>query len=227
MGDAYRALACGLWLAVFSALSFGQAQQKTIPPSSKLAPPIHLSSEQDHQRTMELLHITSLRQGPDGDPKSPNADNFDEAKVSPYSLPDPLRLKNGKKVETVEAWWKLRRPEIVEDFDREIYGRVPKNVPKVHWEVKSTTKEMNGDFPVITKELIGHVDNSAYPFIHVDINLTLSTPAHATTRGRSSWKSRSARRCVQRLPSDFLNHQLPDRRGSSNCWRRVGDMPAL
>jgi hypothetical protein len=183
MGDAYRALACGLWLTVFSALSFGQAQQKTIPPSSKLAPPIHLSSEQDHQRTMELLHITSLRQGPDGDPKSPNAANFDEAKVSPYSLPDPLRLKNGKKVETVEAWWKLRRPEIVEDFDREIYGRVPKNVPKVHWEVKSTTKEMNGDFPVITKELIGHVDNSAYPFIHVDINLTLSTPAHATTPG--------------------------------------------
>ena len=29
-------------------------------------------------------------------------------------------------------WWNKRRPEIVEDFDREIYGRVPKVMPKVN-----------------------------------------------------------------------------------------------
>ena len=91
---------------------------------------------------MELLHITSLRRGPDGDPKSPNAANFDESKVSPnLNLPDPLVLKNGKKVTTEEVWWKQRRPEIVEDFDREIYGRVPKHTPKVNWEVVRTTPE--------------------------------------------------------------------------------------
>ncbi len=54
-----------------------------------------------------------------------------------------------------------------------------KNTPKVNWEVTSTTKEKNGDVPVITKTLLGHVDNSAYPLIHVDIQLTLSTPANA------------------------------------------------
>jgi hypothetical protein len=68
----------------------------------------------------------------------------------------------------------------VEDFDREIYGRVPKVMPAVKWEVSSTAEEMVGDVPVITKQLIGHVDNSAYPQITVDIKATLTTPARAT-----------------------------------------------
>ncbi len=157
------------------ALSHGQDAKK-----AGAAPPAHLTSEQDHQRIMELLHISSLRRGPDGDPISPNAANIDESKVSPYTLPDTLLMKNGKKVDSAAAWWNQRRPEIVEDFDREIYGRVPKDTPKVTWETKSTTKEMNGEFPVITKELVGHVDNSAYPPVTVDIQLSLGTPANAS-----------------------------------------------
>jgi len=141
---------------------------------------VHLTSEQDHQRTVDLLHISVLRRGPDGDPKSPNAANVDESKVPQYSLPDPLALKNGQKVTTAAMWWQLRRPEIVEDFDREIYGRAPANTPKVNWEVTSTTKEAVGDVAVVTKKLVGHVDNSAYPLITVDIQLTLTTPANAT-----------------------------------------------
>jgi hypothetical protein len=142
--------------------------------------PAHLTSEEDHQRMMNLLHITSLRRGADGDPKSPNAANYDESKADRYGpLPDPLVLKNGKRVTTAKAWWTKRRPQIVEAFDTEIYGRVPKNAPAVKWEVVSTTRETNGDVPVITKTLKGHVDNSAYPAISVDIDLTLSTPANA------------------------------------------------
>jgi hypothetical protein len=68
----------------------------------------------------------------------------------------------------------------VEDFDREIYGRVPKVTPAVKWEVTSTTQETNGDVPVVTKKLVGHVDNSSYAAITVDIQLTLTTPANAT-----------------------------------------------
>jgi hypothetical protein len=143
--------------------------------------PAHLTSEQDHQRVMDLLHITSLRRGADGDPKSTYAANYDESKAKPYpKLPDPLRLTNGKKVTTAEMWREKRRPEIVEDFDREVYGRVPKNLPKVTWEVVSTTKEMNGDVPVITKKLRGHVDNSASPLVTVEVDLTLTTPANAS-----------------------------------------------
>jgi hypothetical protein len=138
-------------------------------------------SEQDHKQMMAQLHITSLRPGPSGNPKAPNAANADEAQAMPYtSLPDPLTLKNGKNVTTANQWWTQRRPEIMEDFDREIYGRMPKNLPKVTWEVQSEMKEMNGSFPVITKKLVGHVDNSSYPAIAVNIELTLSTPDGAT-----------------------------------------------
>src|SRR5579885_361345 len=92
---------------------------------------------------------------------------------------DPLVMKDGRRVTTPAMWWNERRPEIVEEFDREVYGRVPKNLPKVAWEVTSTAREMNGDVPVITKKLVGHVDNSADRDIAVDIQLTLSTPAKA------------------------------------------------
>jgi peptidoglycan/xylan/chitin deacetylase (PgdA/CDA1 family) len=128
---------------------------------------------------LDLLHITSLRRGPDGDPKSPNAANVDESKVPPYTLPDPLLLNNGKRVTTPEEWWHERRPQIVEAFDSEVYGRVPQNIPAVHWEVVSTTKETIGDYAAITKKLVGHVDNASYPQITVDIQLSLSVPANA------------------------------------------------
>jgi len=145
-----------------------------------LTPPAHLTSEQDHQRLLDLLHIDALRQGPDGDPNSPRAANFDESKVAPYSsLPDPLRLKSGGRVDTPKLWWQRRRPEIVEDFDRDIYGRVPANAPEVRWHVVRITRDVLGGMPTITKELVGHVDNSSYPLIEVNIQLTLTTPANA------------------------------------------------
>jgi hypothetical protein len=145
------------------------------------APPVQLTSQEDHQRLMDLLHISSLRRGADGrNTEAPNAANYDESKANPYpQLPDPLMLKNKHRVTTAAMWWNQRRPEIVEDFDREIYGRVPKNTPNVTWEVTRTTNEVNGDVPVIAKQLVGHVDNSAYPQITVEIQLTLTTPANA------------------------------------------------
>jgi len=139
-------------------------------------------SAEDHHKMMALLGIKSLRPGRNGmDPNAPNYANYDEARANPYpNLPDPLILKNGQKVTTAQMWRNQRRPEIVVDFDREIYGRVPKNTPKVKWEVTSTTNEKDGEVPVITKQLVGHVDNSSFPAISVDIQLTLTTPADAT-----------------------------------------------
>ncbi len=166
---------------VLLTLVINSQAQSTSSPASALPPPVQLTAEQDHQRIMDLLHITSLRPGVDGDPKSPNAANYNESKANPYSnLPDALRLNHGKKVTQPKVWWNKRRPEILEDFDQEIYGRVPENTPKVNWEVLSTSKELNGDVPVITKRLVGHVDNSSYPLIKVEIRLTLTTPANAT-----------------------------------------------
>jgi len=144
---------------------------------------IQAASAEDHQAMMKQLNITTLRPGANGnDPNAPNAANYDETKANPYpELPNPLKLNNGAMVTTPETWWENRRPEIVEDFDREIYGRLPEHVPSVQWEVTNTANEMVGDIPVITKTLIGHVDNKNYPAITVDIELTLTTPAKAET----------------------------------------------
>src|SRR5688500_15067832 len=137
----------------------------------------------DHKNMREQLPIKRLRPGHSGRAGATNSANYDEAKANPYpDLPDPLTLKDGRKVTTAEMWWKERRPEIVEDFDREVVGRVPRDVPKVTWSVVKEVKDGvvgRGELPVVGKQLAGHVDNSAYPEINVDIQMTLVTPANA------------------------------------------------
>jgi hypothetical protein len=149
--------------------------------STDLPPVVHLTSEQDHQRTMDLLKMTSIRPGRNGsNPQDPNYANYDESKANPWTnYPNALILENGKPVTTSKMWWDVRRPQIVELFDREIYGRVPKVMPTIHWEVISTNAEKNGDVAIVTKKLLGHVDNSSYPLLSVDIEMNLSTPANA------------------------------------------------
>ena len=144
-----RFLAMALVLLICPALSRLAAQTAPAtpppPPPPRFTPTpemlaIQAASEKDHQRLMDLLGIKQLRRGADGDTKSPFAANYDESKADVYpTLPDPLVEKSGKPVRTAAEWWKERRPEIVEDFDREILGRAPANLPKVTWEVVSTT----------------------------------------------------------------------------------------
>src|SRR5580700_5122917 len=136
-------------------------------------------AQDDHDNMMKQLGIRALRPGPSGDEKAPNHANYDTALANPYpDLPDVLTLKNGRKVTTAAMWWDQRRPEIVEDFEREVYGRVPAHVPGVTWTVKITEREFLGFTPVIAKQLEGHVDNSAYPLIDVNIKMTLVLPAN-------------------------------------------------
>ena len=149
-------------------------------PDSAARAAIAAATRADHTRMMRLLDIDSLRPGPSGNPEAPNAANSDESRVPAYTVPDPLVMEDGRAVTTESQWWEERRPEIVELFDREIYGRVPEDVPPVRWEVESITREQNGDHDVVVKKLVGRVDNSAHPDIDVAIDLTLSTPADAT-----------------------------------------------
>ena len=160
----------------------GRGADSSAADSGTVPAPMAWTAQQDHENMMDQLGIETLRRGADGmNRQSPYYQNTDESKANPYpNLPDPLVLKNGQKVTTAEMWLKQRRPEIVEDFDREVYGRVPKDTPKVKWEVTDTTKETIGDVPVVTKQLVGHVDNSSCPAITVDIRLTLTTLAEAT-----------------------------------------------
>jgi hypothetical protein len=164
-------------LAVLS-LSSGLHGQTTNAPA-KSAEPLNWTTQQDHQNMMGQLGITRLRPGPSGQPGATNGANYDPARANPFpNLPEVLTLKNGTKVATPEQWWKLRRPEIVEDFEREVVGRVPTNVPAVTWTVVSNvTDGLVGKLPARGRRLVGHVDNTACPAISVDIRMTVVTPA--------------------------------------------------
>jgi hypothetical protein len=158
----------------------GQNQASPAPTDTSAMAPLNWTTAQDHRNMMEQLGIVRLRPGPSGQPGSTNSANYDPAKANPFpDLPDLLTLKNGKKVTTPEMWWKQRRPEIVEDFEREVIGRVPKDVPKATWTVMSNiTDGVVGKLAANGKQLVGHVDNSTCPAITVDIRMTVVTPAN-------------------------------------------------
>jgi hypothetical protein len=151
------------------------------PLSVAAPPPVTFTADQDHQNMMDQLGIKALRPGPSGNEKAPNHANYDESKANPYpNLPDPLILNDGQKVTTPQIWRDKRRPEIVEMYEKYVYGRIPRDVPKVTWTVAAVDHEMIGFNRVIAKDLIGQVDNSSYPAINVKIHMTLVTPASAT-----------------------------------------------
>lgn len=156
------------------------AQDTHTAPAGGYPSPMVFTAEQDHQNMMQQLGIKKLRPGPSGNENDPNHANYDESKANSCpQLPGVLVLKNGKTISSADDWWKMRRPEIAEEFEREVYGRLPNNIPKVTWEVKYVDREFIGWTPVIAKQLIGHVDNSAYPLIDVNIEMTVVLPANA------------------------------------------------
>lgn len=132
---------------------------------------------------MYQLGITKLRPGPSGQTGRTNSANYEPAKANPFpELPDVLTLKNGQKVSSPDMWWKERRPEIVEDFEREVIGRVPPNVPSVSWTVVSNiTDGLVGKIPANGKFVVGRVDNTMCPSLSVDIQMSVVVPAHAKT----------------------------------------------
>src|SRR6516162_2080706 len=172
-----------LFTITAAATLFGQQQAQTPEALAQRQQAQREQQEktaQDHQNMMQQLGIKALRPGASGTETASNHANYDEATANPFpNLPDVLTLKNGQKVTTADMWWKQRRPEIIEDFDREVLGRVPKNLPKVTWAVTETASTNIGKYPVVAKMLTGHVDNSSFPAISVDIQMVLVTPAQA------------------------------------------------
>lgn len=174
-----RSLKLGILLTAFAAI-LGLTVLAAQFPSAAEQAELNKRTQVDHQNMITQLGIKKLRPGPSGNEKDANHANYDTALANPFpDYPEILTLKNGKKVTTAAMWSKKRRAEIVEDFEREVLGRIPKNVPKVTWTIKEQVENKVGAYPVIGKDLVGHVDNSAYPAINVDIKMILVTPADA------------------------------------------------
>jgi hypothetical protein len=184
-------------ILLFPWANSGDWVEQPPPPkagAAALPAPMTLTARQDHQLMLEQLKIpaSAMRPGPNGmNRNAPNYQNTDEAKANPWpQLPEMMVTKSRQPVTTPELWWRVRRPEIVEYFDAEVYGRVPRDVPKVTWETAPPDDGRAGGrgfgggggnptVPTITKRLVGRVDNSAYPAITVGIRLTLILPAKA------------------------------------------------
>ncbi|WP_316823918.1 hypothetical protein [Pedobacter miscanthi] len=104
--------------------------------------------------------------------------NYDEVRANDYVLPDPLILKGGKAVTSAKIWWTQRRPEIVTDYESEVFGRIPKNTPSVSFDVTETDTTALAS-KAIKKTIIGRIDNAAYPKASPVINITMYRPKNA------------------------------------------------
>ena len=155
-------------LTTFGIFAFGQFGPPGPPPPFD-----------DHAEMMKQLGLKAIRPGPNPN----NQTTFDEAIANPFkdSMPNVLKLNNGKMVTSAKQWPERRR-ELVELFEKEVYGRVPKNAPKVRWEVTGISAGMIGEIPTLTRSLIGHVDNREYPTVKVDIQASYTVPAWTTEK---------------------------------------------
>jgi hypothetical protein len=111
-------------------------------------------------------HGNTLRRAPTG-----HITNYDEDRVAPYTLRDPLVLLVGRRVRDAVTWLQLRRPELLKLYETDIYGRVPERAPKVTWEVAGT-EPVTLDGTAMRKEIIGHFgDKPDGPTLHVHLYL--------------------------------------------------------
>ncbi|HEY2412338.1 MAG TPA: hypothetical protein VGI40_08860, partial [Pirellulaceae bacterium] len=165
---------CSVVTSLLSIAIIVHVSHAQTPSATDAAPP----QFNDHADMLRQLGITKLRPGRNG--QNQTGEGFDEATANPYkdTMPDVLVMKDGTKVTSPDQWPK-RRAEIVEDFEREVYGRIPGDVPNVKWEVTETTAGTSGGIPTVTKTLVGHVDNSAYPELTVNIQASFTVPADA------------------------------------------------
>ena len=78
--------------------------------------------------------------------------NYDEAKVPPYHLDDPLVMLDGRKVATAAMWNQERRPELLSLFEQHVFGRTPaEKLPLVFETVRENRRALGGK--AIRKEI--------------------------------------------------------------------------
>jgi hypothetical protein len=93
--------------------------------------------------------------------------NYDEAKVGAYTLPELLRSKGGSPVANAETWRKSRRPEILEAYFSQVYGRTPKLDVHLRAEVVETETKAVGGLATRTRVTLRFFDEPDAPVIHL------------------------------------------------------------
>ena len=100
------------------------------------------------------------------------AQNYDESKVPPYTLPDVLKTMANTSVRNRTTWEKVRRPEVLNLFENNIYGQMPKSFDSIRYSIANEdASAMNGKAKL--KQVLIEVFNSAKS---VKINLVIFIP---------------------------------------------------
>lgn len=103
--------------------------------------------------------------------------NYDESKVGSYTLPDALTLNDGTPVRDTAAWTRLRRPELLEHFAREVYGRTPAGRPAgMHWAVTSEDRAALGGKAVRKEITVWFSAGTAGPKMHLLLYVPAAAP---------------------------------------------------
>ncbi|MBT9333108.1 alpha/beta hydrolase [Paracidobacterium acidisoli] len=152
-------------------------------PTAEERAAITAASAAERDRELKVLGITAMQPSVTAyDIGKPGNANYDESKANPYpKLPALLVMNDGTKVIT-PAQWEARRKEIQAMFADDVYGKYPAHIPSVTWKVDSVEQQTIAGVPAIVKHITGHVDNSEYPAITVDIKADVVTPA--STHGK-------------------------------------------
>jgi hypothetical protein len=130
--------------------------------------------------------------------------NYDESKVPPYTLPDPLVSADGAPVADAAAWRARRRPEVVRLFEEHVYGRMPGRLPGTRFETRSVDPKALGG-KATRKEVVAHFgDRADGPRMEILIYLPNGRPGPAPAFVGLNFNGNHA---VQKDPAITLSRQ--------------------
>ncbi len=158
--------------AVCALMSAGLLAQTPVAPQQPAAPTTPQRAAPNPSNLGNDANGNPLRKAL----KTGHISNYDESKVTPYTLPDPLVMSNGQRVTSAAEWRTQRRPEILHAYQTEIYGRIPANTPKVTWEVTETHAGAKEN-TAIMRRVVGRIGAGATA---QPVTMMVYTPARAT-----------------------------------------------
>jgi hypothetical protein len=91
--------------------------------------------------------------------------NYDESKVPDFEVPDPLKTFDGRQIKSTRQWEKIARPELLEFFAENVYGKVPGVLGISSWKiVEQSDNALDGKARRKQVEL-GFQQKRAYPYL--------------------------------------------------------------
>lgn len=139
---------------------FAAAEPTGTPPAPKAPADRWNDAEGNFHRRASTGHVT----------------NYDEAKVGSYRLPEALRMKDGGEVRDARAWFEKRRPELLELYQAEVFGRAPASAPKVRVELLGEETPTIGALTLRREYALHFGEGDKAPCVHLHLYLPAGKP---------------------------------------------------